>query len=196
MSEEGAADQPARVLEYSKSSRAKCKGACKEAIPAGVLRFGTLAVIDERTSYSWRCIPCITQRVASNLQEKGGDVRSFVHFVEIEEGIQDAFCAYIKALAEGNDASEHLAALNASKKEAPGKGAKKEKKEKAKRTVEEILGDVGEEDSRDFSSLTLDELKELLRAKKAKLGGKKDELVERVTELYGGGGAQGKEEDE
>lgn len=79
------------------------------------------------------------------------------------------------------DAAAQLAILQGAKGAAPAAGATKAKKEKAKRPVEELLESARADG---FSTLTADELKDLLRAKKGKVSGSKSELSERAEELY------------
>ncbi len=80
---------------------------------------------------------------------------------------QDAFVAYLTALAAGDDAAKdtQLAILSAAAPDAAvgEKKASKPKSTKPKRSVEEILSS-GREDG--FSTLAAPELKELLKAKK------------------------------
>lgn len=49
------------------SGRAGCKGACKQKIPKGALRFGAVAEASwDGTQTYWRNITCVTKRVAEN----------------------------------------------------------------------------------------------------------------------------------
>jgi len=64
------------IIEHDKSGRASCKGACKQKIEKGALRFGscsTAAWDGEQTHF--RKLTCMTKKVAQNaLDFYGGDI--------------------------------------------------------------------------------------------------------------------------
>lgn len=169
------------MLEFAKTGRATCKGSCKEPIAAGQLRFGTQVEMQGHASFAWRCLGCVTKLQAKNALAVE-DLDSFIGFPNIPEETKADFIAYLRALADDDKgaANNLLAKLGGSappeKDDAP-----KKKEKKQLRPVDELEQEGREHD---WKTLNMDELKELLRAKKQKISGKKDELLERVAEAY------------
>ena len=91
-------DAPKRVVECAASGRAKCRGACKQPIAKGALRFGTRVDIHDTVSYMWRCLNCITPQQAGNLR-RGDAVLAF-------KGAARAQQAQVEALLDALEASD------------------------------------------------------------------------------------------
>lgn len=75
------------LLEPAKSGRSKCKGSCKQQILKGAARLGTLVEINGSSSYSWRCLGCITVKVAQNA---GGEASAIEGFESLDPAQQAA----------------------------------------------------------------------------------------------------------
>lgn len=173
-----------RLLEFSKSGRATCKGKCKESLEKGRLRFGTRTEIDGRPSYQYRCLACITKLQAKNLLDGGLD-SGFLAFGEgLDDDLQALFKRYMTALGSGEDDAEsllqQLLKRAGEEKEEKEKEAKesKSKKQKTLRPINEIF-EQGQSDG--FDSLRLDELKALLKQAKLPVSGNKTTLTERLA---------------
>lgn len=167
-----------RLLEYSKSGRASCKGKCKESLEKGQLRFGTRTEIDGRTAYQFRCLGCITKQQAKNLLDGGLD-SGFLAFGEgVEEDLQALFKKYIIALGNGEDEAKTLLEQLVQKKLEEEASESKTKKQKTLRPIQEIF-EQGQADG--FDSLRLDELKALVKKAKLPVTGNKTTLTERLN---------------
>ena len=66
MSEGGAS----YLLEYAKSGRATCKGACKTVIEKNELRFGVQVEIGGHASTFYRKLGCVTPKQVTNILGK------------------------------------------------------------------------------------------------------------------------------
>ena len=84
------------VLEQAKSGRSKCKGSCKQQILKGAARLGTLVEINGSSSYSWRCLSCITVKVAQNA---GGEASAIEGFESLDHAQQATVIAAFSGLA-------------------------------------------------------------------------------------------------
>mmetsp|Transcript_85822 Transcript_85822/g.199502 ORF Transcript_85822/g.199502 Transcript_85822/m.199502 type:complete len:427 (+) Transcript_85822:38-1318(+) len=82
--------EPYRV-EPAKTARSKCK-ACKSQIEKDELRFGSLLdVFGGSGSYMWRCITCITAKVAANVESKLASLEDVAGYPALTPGQQAQF---------------------------------------------------------------------------------------------------------
>ena len=136
-------------------------------------RYGTETSFGDATSWTWRCLACITPKQAKNVINDSIEIG---FDADIPEETREQFNTLLAKLAADEDASETLTALTGV---AAPEGEKPKKKSKPKRSIDEIQADA---DKDGFSALSMDELKQLLKEKKLKVSGKKDELVQRLED--------------
>ncbi|EKM75837.1 hypothetical protein AGABI1DRAFT_116161 [Agaricus bisporus var. burnettii JB137-S8] len=150
-------------IEYSPSSRAKCKGPkpCAETvIVKGDLRFGTLLEIEGNLSYFWRHWGCVTPKILDDVKKSIGAVTE-IHGYEdlndedkakvstaLDEGhVADADIPDSARKPEGEE--EGKVAMNAAEKadaDEDGEGEVTGKPEKAKAT--KTKAEEGEEEQK------------------------------------------------
>ncbi|KAL1528223.1 hypothetical protein AB1Y20_009581 [Prymnesium parvum] len=75
---------------YAPTGRATCKGACKQSIAKGDVRFGTSSAgAGDFSVTSYRCLSCVTGRQFNNIASKLGSVENVEGFQELSVEDQD-----------------------------------------------------------------------------------------------------------
>mmetsp|Transcript_34260 Transcript_34260/g.74856 ORF Transcript_34260/g.74856 Transcript_34260/m.74856 type:complete len:154 (-) Transcript_34260:253-714(-) len=113
------------LVEPAKTGRSSCK-LCKTPIAKDQLRFGTYLELMGHGSYAYRCLKCVTAKVASNVVTRVGSPESVSGYDTLSAADQTAFLA---AFATAPDPKEAKAAAAA---EAQKKAAEEKKVAAAK----------------------------------------------------------------
>ena len=98
---------PHYSLSIAPTGRAGCKGACKEKIPQGAIRFASIGQgqWDGDVPY-YRKLCCVTKKVAENaLAVHGGDVSSIPGFSDLDSSQQEEVSDRFDALLNGENAA-------------------------------------------------------------------------------------------
>jgi hypothetical protein len=87
-------DAPSYLVEPAKTGRSKCKGKCKAVIAQGDLRVGTLVEMPNgSSSWAWRCLGCVTPKVAQNALAKLGTIDHIAGFDALDSDQQAVVAA-------------------------------------------------------------------------------------------------------
>ena len=89
-----------RQLQYATTGRASCKGKCKKKIEKGELRFGVLSEVMGHESWIWRCVSCLTGKVAKNAidmaSQNGQELEDSIETTGVEQDKAKVYlCEYV-----------------------------------------------------------------------------------------------------